>query len=157
MAISRRKSRLAITLLFLVSVCGCSQKPPTVPAGIPVPKGWDVLAAESNPKFSFEGATFYARFESPLAPDKAALNYGNAMLAADAKGFDLEGPMKLSDSERNQYQENQSDFERKHTVDRSDYPVGWKVFLSDEPSYYEIYAYPHKTGSIVELLRISAL
>jgi len=158
MAISHRKSRFAIALLFLVSVCGCSpQQPPTVPAGIPVPNGWAVLAAESNGELSFEGATFYARFESPQPPDKAALSYGNAMLAADAKGHDLQGPVKLSDSERNQYQDHQSGFERKHSVDRSNYPIGWKVSLSNEPSYYQIYAYPHEKGSVVELISISAL
>ena len=125
--------------------------------GIRVPNGWNVVIAEPNNKMRFEGATFYARMESPLPPDKAALTFGNTMVAGVAKGFDMEGPTALSDEERTQYKDSQCKFERRHALERSQYSSGWKVFLSNEPSYYAIYAFPRKNGSVVELLSISAL
>jgi len=157
MIISEMDLRLALTLFVSIFVCGCAQTQPTVPAGIPVPTGWIVLAAETNNQMGFEGTRFYARFESPLAADKASVHYGNALLSGIGKGFSLEGPVKLSDDEMIHYKDHQNNFERKHTVERSNYASGWKVNLSDEPSYYAIYAYPRENGSVVELLSISAL
>ena len=145
----------ALTLLVLIFACGCTQKQPSVPTGIPVPTGWVVLAAETNTKMGFEGTNFYARFESPLPADKASIKYANALLANTAKGFELEGPVKLSDDELKNHKSDRARFEEKHLVDASKYKSGYRVYLSDEPSYYAIYSFTQENGSIVELLRIS--
>ena len=154
---SQAQLRLALTLFVIIFACGCRQKQPAVPTGIPVPTGWVVLVAELNTEMGFEGTNFYARFESSLPADEAAMKYANALLASTAKGFELEGAVKLSDDELKNHKNDQAKFEGKHLVDASNYKSGYRVSLSDEPSYYVIYAFPQENGSIVELLRISAL
>ena len=153
---SKELVRLSLTLLLFGTLFGCS-KQSTVPAGIPVLPGWTVVKAETNSQLDLEGTYFYARFDSPDPPNKAVVTYGKAMLAADAKGFELEGPLQLTENERNQNRKRLCDFERKHTINKTKYHQGWKVVLANEPSYHAIYAYPSDHGSIVELISYSAL
>ena len=155
MVTTSKPLRRSFAIFALVIICGCTAKQPTIP--YPVPNGWVLLESESNAEMALEGTSFYARFESPLPADEASVRYGSVLLANNAKGFNLEGPAELSDDERKNHNNNRSKFEQKHLVDASKYESGYRVRLSDEPSYFEIYAFPHNDGSIVEMLRISAL
>ena len=150
-----------IKAFSIVAVCclvsGCEKTPAVLPPGITTPAGWKLITSQANDKIGFEGTLYYLRMSAPIGPEQAALQYANALLAGDAAGFELEGPTKMTDEEMEMDRSQLDDFAASHSIDRTKYKSGWRVWLSNEPSYYSVYAYPDGDGSVVEMLNSTAL